>query len=59
MQDNACLKETNTARIVDRFVTECQDIANQTRGNDIMLTMGTDFTYSNAHIWCAAGQQNV
>ena len=51
MQDNACLEETNVPAIVDRFIHECQRIANETRGNDIMLTMGTDFTYSNAWTW--------
>ena len=37
--------------IIDKFITECQGISNVTRGDDIMLTMGTDFTYSNAFTW--------
>lgn len=36
---------------VDDFVFQCLSIANVTRGEDIMLTMGTDFEYSNAHVW--------
>ena len=50
-QDNTCLEEMNVDQRVDAFVLECQKIANETRGNDIMLTMGTDFTYTNAWTW--------
>ena len=51
VQDNTCLEEMNVDQRVDAFVLECQKIANETRGNDIMLTMGTDFTYVNAWTW--------
>ena len=29
---------------LEAFVSECDKLFNVTRGNDIMLTMGTDFT---------------
>jgi hypothetical protein len=35
-------------RRVDTFVARCLELANVTRGNDIMLTFGSDFWYSNA-----------
>ncbi len=44
----------NVQQRVDEFVKACEDISNVTRGNDIMLPMGTDFTYANAHYWSAA-----
>lgn len=37
---------------MQEFVEACQKLSNVTYGNDIMLTMGTDFTYSNAFVWC-------
>lgn len=43
--------EYNVDERVDKFVTEIQKIFDVTYGDDIMLTMGTDFTYSNAFIW--------
>lgn len=52
LQDNICLEEINVHERIEQFVTACQHIANVTRGNDIMLTMGTDFTYSNSWPWC-------
>ena len=51
-----CLDEYNVAARMDDFVKACRELANVTRGNDIMLTMGTDFQYSNAFVWCGAGQ---
>ncbi len=50
-----CLDEYNVAARMDDFVKACRELANVTRGNDIMLTMGTDFQYSNAFVWCGAG----
>lgn len=39
---------------VETFVRACQGIANVTRGNDIMVHMGSDFHYANAHAtWVA------
>lgn len=43
--------EYNLDQRLDQFVLECQKRFNVTHGNDIMLTMGTDFTYANAFIW--------
>lgn len=51
MQDDAELQGYNVQERVDAFVAHCQAQFNVTRGNDIMLTMGTDFTYANAHPW--------
>ena len=55
IQDDVCLDEYNVEQRIDAFVRACEEMANVTRGNDIMLTMGTDFQYSNAFVWCAAG----
>jgi len=55
IQDDVCLDEYNVAARMDDFVKACRELANVTRGNDIMLTMGTDFQYSNAFVWCGAG----
>ena len=52
MQDNICLEEVNVHERLEQFIKACQGLANVTYGNDIMLTMGTDFTYSNAWPWC-------
>jgi alpha-mannosidase len=35
---------------VDAFVEQCRQLANVTRGPDIMLTMGSDFQFQNAHL---------
>jgi hypothetical protein len=55
IQDDVCLDEYNVAARMDDFVKACRELANVTRGTDIMLTMGTDFQYSNAFVWCGAG----
>ncbi len=34
----------NVPERLEAFVAECDKLSNVTRGNDIMLTMGTDFT---------------
>ena len=52
--DHPGWEENNTASRVQQFVVQCMNVAAVTRGNDIMLTMGTDFTYANAFVWCAA-----
>ena len=36
---------------VEDFVAACHSLSNVTYGDDIMLTMGTDFTFSNAFVW--------
>lgn len=35
---------------VDAFVAQCREQANVTRGGDIMLTIGSDFQFANAHL---------
>ncbi len=35
---------------VDAFVEQCMTAFNATRGTDIMLQMGSDFQYANAHL---------
>ena len=37
-------------RSVDAFVERCRELANVTAGNDIMLTIGSDFQFANAHL---------
>jgi alpha-mannosidase len=49
--DNPASPEYNVEERVDLFVKGCLEIANATQGSDIMLTMGSDFYYSNAHVW--------
>ncbi|KAK9786492.1 hypothetical protein WJX73_000911 [Symbiochloris irregularis] len=51
IQDNVCLEEINVDERVEQFVQACKRLGNMTRGNDIMIPMGTDFTYSNAWPW--------
>ena len=40
----------SSSRSVDAFVGRCRELANVTRGNDIMLTIGSDFQFANAHL---------
>jgi len=49
--DDPDLEEYNVEERVNTFVQRCYDLANVTRGKDIMLTMGSDFHYANAHVW--------
>lgn len=35
---------------VDAFVARCREQAEVTRGGDIMLTIGSDFQFANAHL---------
>lgn len=44
VQDDPLLVDYNVEERVAAFVAECDHIFNGTRGNDIMITMGTDFT---------------
>ena len=53
IKDGYGFEENNVQARVEDFVAACMDSFNHTRGNDIMLTMGTDFTYANAFVWCA------
>ena len=52
-KDDPNLEEYNVDSRIEEFVAACLQLSNVTVGNDIMLTMGTDFTYSNAFVWCA------
>ena len=58
-QDDPCLMDYNVEQRVEEFVNACGVISNVTRGNDIMLPMGTDFTYANAHYWYAASNMSL
>jgi len=49
--DDPNLEECNVDSRIEEFVEACRKLSNVTYGNDIMLTMGTDFTYSNAFVW--------
>lgn len=49
--DDPLLDEYNVDERVDLFVQRCYEVANVTVGRDIMLTMGSDFQYANAHVW--------
>jgi hypothetical protein len=49
--------EYNVQDRLNQFMDECDKRFNVSQGNDItgandiMLTMGTDFTYANAFVW--------
>ena len=51
IQDDPDMDGYNVPERVEDFVSRCYEIWNVTRGRDIMLTMGSDFHYSNAHAW--------
>jgi hypothetical protein len=51
VQDDTKLENNNVKHIVHEFVRMCQDVHTMYRGEDIMLTMGCDFEYSNARTW--------
>ena len=50
-KDDPGLEEYNVDSRVEDFVAACLALSNVTYGDDIMLTMGTDFTFSNAFVW--------
>ena len=43
-QDDPRLVDYNVQERLEAFVSECDKLFNVTRGNDVMLTMGSDFT---------------
>lgn len=49
--DDPRLEGYNVGERVDAFVGACLEVANATRGGDIMLTMGSDFHFGNAQAW--------
>ncbi|KAL4437798.1 hypothetical protein ABPG77_005710 [Micractinium sp. CCAP 211/92] len=50
VMDDPRLDEYNVQERVDAFVAQCREQANVTRGGDIMLTIGSDFQFANAHL---------
>lgn len=51
MIDDPSIPQYNVPERVEKFVSGCLELANATRGDDIMLTMGSDFAYANAEVW--------
>ncbi|KAK9810259.1 hypothetical protein WJX72_007477 [[Myrmecia] bisecta] len=51
VMDNTCLMDYNVKQRVDEFVLWAQNYANVTVGNDVMFTLGSDFTYATALMW--------
>ena len=51
VQDDARLRGFNVDERVDLFIERCYELADVTRGDDIMFTMGSDFHYSAAEAW--------
>ncbi|KAL6770979.1 hypothetical protein ACKKBF_B33465 [Auxenochlorella protothecoides x Auxenochlorella symbiontica] len=49
--DDPRLKEYNVQDRVDAFVWYAQGLANVTVGNDVIVTMGSDFNYGRANQW--------
>lgn len=50
IMDDPRLDEYNVQERVDAFVARCREQAGVTRGGDIMLTIGSDFQFANAHL---------
>lgn len=55
MMDDPALEGFNVGERVDTFVQRAMERFAWTRGNDIMLTMGSDFHYGNAFHWYKVG----
>ena len=51
IQDDPNLFDINVKERIDLFVQETCEQAERYKTNSIMLTMGSDFYYSNAHRW--------
>lgn len=51
IQDDLRLEDYNVKERVDLFVQLMLDQFSANKGEDIMLTLGSDFQYSNAHTW--------
>lgn len=54
-QDRCDLHDHNVKQRVDEFVQHVMRLLAMTRGSDIMLLFGSDFTYSNALSWFKVG----
>lgn len=50
-QDRCDLHDYNVHQRVEEFVQHVMRLVSMTRGNDIMLLFGSDFTYANAFSW--------
>jgi len=51
IQDNPALENYNVKSRIDDFVTQALWQAEHTRGDNIMMTMGSDFQYQAANNW--------
>jgi hypothetical protein len=51
VQDDPKLEGYNLPERTEAVIAAAQEYAKATRGSDVMLMMGTDFTYSNAFTW--------
>ncbi|CAE8731422.1 unnamed protein product [Polarella glacialis] len=51
IQDNPALENYNVKSRIDDFVTQALWQAEHTRGENIMMTMGSDFQYQAANNW--------
>ncbi|XP_065910012.1 lysosomal alpha-mannosidase-like [Dysidea avara] len=51
IMDDKDLFDYNVDERVQSFLKACKDQASHYRTNNIMLTMGSDFQYENAHLW--------
>ena len=51
IQDDPSKRGYNLPEKVQEFIARCEELAEITRGQDIMFTMGSDFHYSAAHSW--------
>lgn len=49
--DDPALKEYNVDERVEDFVRYARALANVTRGDDVVVTMGSDFNYGQANWW--------
>lgn len=51
IQDDKNLENNNVDERVEQFVAAIRDQACHYRSGEIMMTMGSDFQYENAHLW--------
>ncbi|XP_078495203.1 lysosomal alpha-mannosidase [Ciona intestinalis] len=51
IMDNQALEDYNVDEKVEKFVAAALKQANHFQTNHIMMTMGSDFEYSNANVW--------
>jgi hypothetical protein len=51
LQDDRSSPEYNVPARVDAFVSAALEWSNQITGSDVLMMMGSDFHYANAHAW--------